>query len=179
MTDRYFPDDHEVDQWLSSYTLDGTDANPVLDQLQAATADSVNRFRGNAPGLVANGFAHFAYLDVPDHDRSKIRGAVRQAIAAESVGIISLCPHTQQIRPQVLMCDPPVIVCTACLPGRRAAIEAVGHVWNHECDTCGVRVEQLTRSRSVGLASSPSPAMSAAAAPPTTTASRLNTQTRS
>jgi hypothetical protein len=65
MTERHFPDDHEVDRWLSIYTLDGTDANPVLDQLQAATADSINRFRANAPGMVATGLASW-YLEVPD-----------------------------------------------------------------------------------------------------------------
>jgi hypothetical protein len=52
---RQFPDDGEVDQWLFSYAPDGTDASPVLDQLDAATADSLNRFRANAPGLVTAG----------------------------------------------------------------------------------------------------------------------------
>ena len=46
MTERHFPDDREVDQWLHSYTLDGTDASPVVDQLKAATVDAVT---GSAP----------------------------------------------------------------------------------------------------------------------------------
>ena len=146
MTDRQFPDDHEIDQWISTHFIDDTeaDASPIFDQLQAATADSVNRFRANAPGVVANGLAKWAFLDVPDRDRTKIRGAVRQAMAAESAGLLPLCPHVQQIRPLLLVCDPPVLVCTSCFPSRQAVIETLGHRWNHQCDRCGVRAEMLT-----------------------------------
>ena len=105
MTERYFADDAEIDQWISSYVYDGNNASPVLDQLKAATADSINRFRANAPGMVAGGLATWAFLDVPDYDRTKLRGAVRQVMAAESAGLLSLCPHTQQIRPLLLLCD--------------------------------------------------------------------------
>ena len=143
MTERHFPDDHEVDQWLHSYALDGTDASPVIDQLQAATADSVNRFRSNAPGLVAAGLAD-RYFEVPDPDRSKIRGAVRQMMAALSAGVLPLCQHVQQIRPLILVCDPPVVCCAGCLPSRQAVIEALGHRWNHQCDRCGVHTQQMT-----------------------------------
>jgi hypothetical protein len=134
MTEWYFPDDHEVDQWISTHILDETDAgaNPIMDQLRAATADSVNRFRANAPGVVAKGLAQLAYLDVPDQDRTKIRGAVRQVMAAESVGLLPLCPHIQQIRPMMLVCDPPALVCTTCLPSRKTIIETLGHRWNHQ-----------------------------------------------
>jgi hypothetical protein len=146
MTVRRFPNDQEIDQWISTHFLDeaDTDASPVLDQVKAATNDAVNRFRANAPGLVADGLATWAFLDIPDHDRTKLRGAVRQVMAAESAGLLPLCPHTQQIRPLVLICDPPVIVCTECLPSRCAIIEARGHRWNHQCDRCGVHVEKLT-----------------------------------
>ena len=145
MTERHFPDDHEVDQWISTHFLYETSgANPIIDQLKAATADSVNRFRANAPGVVANGLAEFAYLYVPDEDRSKIRGAVRQVMAAESAGLLPLCPHIGQIRPMVLVCDPPVLVCTECLPSRKPIIETLGHRWNHQCDRCGVHVQMLT-----------------------------------
>jgi hypothetical protein len=143
MTGRYFPDDAEIDQWISSYVYDGNDANPVLDQLKAATADSVNRFRANAPGMIAAGLASW-YLEVPDPDRSKIRGAVRQLMVALSAGVLPLCQHVQQIRPQILICDPPVIVCRACFASRRAVIETLGYRWNHECDRCGVHVQMLT-----------------------------------
>jgi hypothetical protein len=146
MTERHFPDDHEVDEWISAHVLDETKigANPIMDQLRAATADSVNRFRANAPQVVAKGLAQFAYLDVPDQDRSKIRGAVRQVMAAESAGLLPLCPHVGQIRPMVLVCDPPVLVCTECLPSREPIIETLGHRWNHQCDRCGVHVQMLT-----------------------------------
>jgi hypothetical protein len=146
VSERHFPDDRGIDQWITTHFLDDTaaDASPVFDQLKAATADSVSRFQAAAPGLIASGLARFAFLDVPDRDRTKIRGAVRQAMAAESAGILSLCPHTQQIPPLVLICDPPLIVCTGCLPSRKAAIEEIGHFWSHQCDRCGVHVEMLT-----------------------------------
>jgi hypothetical protein len=139
MTERYFPDDAEIDQWISSYVYDGNNASPVLDQMKAATADSLNRFRTNAR-LVAAGLAD-RYFEVRDPDRSKVRGAVRQLMAAMSAGV---CPHVQQIRPQILLCDPPVVVCRGCFTSRRAVIETLGHRWNHQCDRCGVHVEMLT-----------------------------------
>jgi hypothetical protein len=146
MTERHFPDDAEIDQWISTHFLDGTetDASPVVDQLKAATADSVNRFQANAPGMVADGLAIWAFLDIPDYDRTKLRGVVRQVMAAESAGLMPLCPHVQQIRPLLLLCDPPIVVCTECLPSRCAIIEALGHIWNHQCDRCGVNIEKLT-----------------------------------
>jgi hypothetical protein len=143
VTLRHFPDDREVDQWITSYTFDGNDASPVLDQLKAAASDSVNRFRANAPGMVAAGLAD-RYVEVPDPDRSKIRGAVRQLMVALSAGVLPLCGHVQQIRPQILLCDPPVVVCRACFASRMAVIETLGHRWNHQCDRCGVHVEKLT-----------------------------------
>lgn len=143
MTERYFPDDHEVDQWLFQLHPRRNRRKPGLDQLQAATADSVNRLRANAPGMVATGLASW-YLEVPDPDRSKIRGAVRQMMAALSAGVLPLCHHVQQIRPLVLMCDPPVVCCAECLHSRKTVIETLGHRWNHQCDRCGVHVRQLT-----------------------------------
>jgi hypothetical protein len=143
MTERCFPDDAEIDQWLASYVFDGNNASPILDQLKAATADSVNRFRAMAPGMIAAGLAD-RYFEVPDPDRSKIRGAVRQMMVALSAGVLPLCLHVQQIRPQILLCDPPIVVCRGCFASRRAMIETLGHHWNHQCDRCGVHVQQLT-----------------------------------
>ena len=146
MTVRRFPNDQQVDQWISTHLLSEADANtsPVFDQLQAATADTVNRFQANAPGMVADGLAIWAFLDIPDYDRTKLRGVVRQVMAAESAGLLSLCAHTQQIRPLLLLCDPPIVVCTECLPIRASVIEALGHRWNHQCDRCGVHTQQMT-----------------------------------
>jgi hypothetical protein len=72
-------------------------------------------------------------------------------MTALSVGILPLCPHVQQIRPQILFCDPPSIVCTECLTGRRAIIETLGHLWDHQCDRCGCHVQQLTPATTGGL----------------------------
>ena len=96
-----------------------------------------------APGLIAAGLAD-RYFEVADPDRSKIRGAVRQLMVALSAGVLPLCPHVQQIRPQILPCDPPVVVCRGCFASRRAVIETLGHRWNHQCDRCGVHVAMLT-----------------------------------
>jgi hypothetical protein len=153
MTARHFPDDHEVDQWIRSHFLteDDADASPVVDQLKAATDDAVNRCQAAAPGLVASGWGQWAALNIPDHNRRKIRGAVRQVIVAESAGLLPLCRHVNQIRPQVLICDPPVVVCNGCFASRQPVIETLGHRWNHQCDRCGVHVQQLTAVTIGGL----------------------------
>jgi hypothetical protein len=51
MTVRRFPNDQQVDQWISSHFLSeaDADASPVMDQLKAATAEAVNRFQAAAP----------------------------------------------------------------------------------------------------------------------------------
>ena len=77
--------------------------------------------------MIAAGLAD-RYLETPDPDRTKIRGAVRQLMVAISAGVLPLCPHVQQIRPQILLCDPPAVVCTECFPSRRAVIVTVGHL---------------------------------------------------
>jgi hypothetical protein len=153
MTARQFPDDQEIDQWISTHFLSeaDTDASPVLDQIKAATNDTVNGFQANAPGMVASGVGQWAAFDIPDRDRTKIRGAVRQVMAAESAGLMPLCRHVNLIRPLVLICDPPVLVCAECLPSREAVIETLGHIWNHECDRCGVHVQMLTQVSIGGL----------------------------
>jgi hypothetical protein len=153
MTVRRFPDDQQADQWISTHFLSeaDADASPVFDQLQAATADTVSRFQANAPSMVASGLGQWAALDIPDRDRSKIRGAVRQVMAAESVGLMPLCRHVNRIRPLVLICDPPILVCAECLPSRATVIETLGHIWNHECDRCGVHVQMLTQVSIDGL----------------------------
>jgi hypothetical protein len=143
VTERWFPDDREVDQWLYSQAVDNTDANPIVDQLQAATADSLSKFRAAAPSLVAAGVAE-RYIETADPDRQKIRGAVRQLMAALSAGVLRLCQHVQQIRPLILVCDPPVVCCAECFASRKAVIETLGHRWNHQCDRCGVNVQMLT-----------------------------------
>jgi hypothetical protein len=153
MTVRRFPNDQQVDQWISSHFLSeaDADASPVMDQLKAATAEAVDRFQAAAPAMVASGLGRWAALNIPDDDRSRIRGAVRQVIAAESVGLMPLCRHVNQIRPLILLCDPPIIVCTSCFASRQAVIEALGHRWNHECDRCGVRVQLLSAVTIGGL----------------------------
>jgi hypothetical protein len=126
MTGRHFPDNQEVDEWISTHFLSeaDADASPVVDQLKAATAEAVTRFQAAAPGMVASGLGRWAALNIPDHDRSRIRGAVRMVIAAESAGLLPLCQHVNQIQPLIMVCDPPVMICTSCFASRQTVIES-------------------------------------------------------
>jgi hypothetical protein len=148
--ERHFPDDQEVDQWIADHFLSDdqmASPSPVVDQMKAAVAEVDARFRSGAFELVASGQIRTAFLDTPDSDRTKFRGVVRQVIVAENAGLASLCSHTQLIRSLVLVCDPPVVVCAECVrrePGYMKTIETLGHLWNYQCDRCGVRTEFLT-----------------------------------
>jgi hypothetical protein len=78
MSERYFPDDREIDEWITARFLNETDtdaSSPRLDQLKAATADTVNRFQNGSFGLVAEGKAEWVCA-IPDEDLTKVRGAV-------------------------------------------------------------------------------------------------------
>jgi hypothetical protein len=159
--ERHFPDDQEVDQWIADHFLDEAqmaNPSPVVDQLQAAAAEVDARFRGAAPGLVASGKIRMAFLDIPDSDRTKFRGVVRQVMAAEGAVTVPLCPHTRLVRPMLLVCDPPVAICADCVRhdrgvggrGFEETVAALGHFWNYQCDRCGARVERLTAT-TIGL----------------------------
>jgi hypothetical protein len=148
MSERYFPDDHEADEWIHTHFLNVNaepSPGPTVDQLKAAAHDATKRLRDNAPRAVADGASEWAFTGGSGTaDPSELRGVVRQIMAAQSAGVLSLCPHTQHIRPLVLICDPPVIVCAECLPSRSAVVEKLGHFWDHQCDRCGVHVRMLT-----------------------------------
>jgi hypothetical protein len=148
--ERHFPSEGEVERWMADCFLSEeqmTSASPVIDQIKAAATEVDNRFRSSAAGMVASGEVRMAFLDTPDSDRTKFRGVVRQVMVAESAGLWSLCPHTQMIRPLVLVCDPPIVICAECVrgdPDFPAKVAALGHLWNYQCDRCGLRTELLT-----------------------------------
>lgn len=151
---RSFPTDSEVDRWLDAHLVDESNASPLADQLKAASEDTSGRIRGTAPYLVAGGHARWALVDgkPPDAGHQHLRSAARQYMATESAGITSLCPHTRQARPIVIHCDPPVAYCVDCHgPDIEAAMHAIGHLWNHQCDRCGGHAERLTPVTLSGL----------------------------
>jgi len=76
-------------------------------------------------------------------------------MVAVAAGLRSLCDHTQLIRPLMLVCDPPVIVCVACVRSGQvdpvAVSRRIGHFWDHQCDRCGAGTERLTGSTVSGF----------------------------
>ncbi len=73
---------------------------------------------------------------------------MRAYLAAASVGIKSLCPHTRQTRPLMLWCDPPSVFCTDCLAKPEARIteqmQGMGFLYNNICDICGAAAKLLS-----------------------------------
>nr|WP_237530115.1 SEC-C metal-binding domain-containing protein [Streptomyces sp. SID5770] len=61
-------------------------------------------------------------------------------LAAFSAGNLTrLCEHTHQIRPTVLLCDPPTLVCTqpACIQLLEQIQDVGRFLWDNQCDACG------------------------------------------
>lgn len=147
MTTRIFLSETELDALMD--TLSAFDL-PVaaLDQLEAATQEAA--LIGNAMASSAVAAGGWAFLGTPGTDTARLRRMVRprlrMMLAAFSAGAERLCPHTDQIRPQLLVCDPPTISCMdqACMDAAARARVRLGFRWDNECDACGRRVEMLT-----------------------------------
>ncbi|WP_405906343.1 SEC-C metal-binding domain-containing protein [Streptomyces sp. NBC_00828] len=146
---RIFPDDAEVDDWITAHLVaDETDfraRTPVAeaDQKIAAVRETGARTRAAMPMIVASENAAWAVTGASDRSGLLTRQAVRMYLAAESAGIAPLCPHTDQIRPLFLMCDPAVVMCNGCVPEIAGLVEEklrkTGFLWDNECDICGRR----------------------------------------
>jgi hypothetical protein len=145
---RHFLTDTELDAVMAA--LPGPEDIPVgtLDQVQAATSDLARRAPGVALRSIAGG--GWAYLGPAptdtalSHRMHRIR--LRMILAAFSAGVTHLCEHTQQIRPMLLTCDPPALVCMqgACLDRADATRAALGFHWDNLCDACGRYTEMVT-----------------------------------
>lgn len=148
MTDRRFLDDTELDRILDA--LPDPTAIPVgmLDQLAAATADMAGMSRTMLVDAVARGDnAHLGVLpDDLTQRKAVIRPRLKMLFAALSAGITHQCEHTQQIRPMLLACDPPSLVCMqpACLAGVDETTKRVGFNWDGQCDGCGQPTELVS-----------------------------------
>lgn len=147
MTSRTFISDADLDTLLDVLTAD---ALPVatLDQLDAATREAAQIGRTLAAHAVAAGGNAYLGTSGPDTVRLRrmVRPRLRMLLAAFSGGATRLCPHTDQIRPQLFVCDPPTLNCMvpACMTAAAAERERLGIQWDHQCDACGQRVDILT-----------------------------------
>ncbi|MDQ0831947.1 hypothetical protein QF032_003791 [Streptomyces achromogenes] len=148
MPDRTFLDDDQLDALFNA--MPGTDTIPVgtLDQLNAATRDMAGI--GSDIALSAVALGGWAYLGAPPEDialrKRMLRPVVKMLLAAVSAGITDLCEHSRQIRPVLLYCDPPSLVCLepACLAKVDQHAKAVGFRWDNHCDGCGVYTKVVT-----------------------------------
>lgn len=147
MTTRQFLSDTDLDAILDALT---TEHLPLatLDQLGAATREAAQIGHTIARRAVAAG--HHAFLGTPSTDptrlRMLLRPRLRMLLAVFGAGTTRLCPHTEQIRPQMVTCDPPTLNCMAphCMTAATAAREQIGIRWDHQCDGCGRRADTLT-----------------------------------
>jgi SEC-C motif len=79
-----------------------------------------------------------------DHSRYVVRSFARMYLAAASAGIRPLCPHVNQRRPLVLLCDPPTVVCAECGPATSRRVREIGWQFQGSCDRCGAQSEHMT-----------------------------------
>ncbi|WP_326583335.1 SEC-C metal-binding domain-containing protein [Streptomyces sp. NBC_00481] len=144
---RQFLSDTDLDALLDVLTAEGLPVATV-DQLGAASKEAAQISLALALHAVADG-GH-AFVGTPGHDTARLRRMVRprlrMLLAAFSAGAVRLCPHTEQIRPQLLVCDPPSFNCMRadCMATAGAERQRRGIQWDHQCDACGQHVEILT-----------------------------------
>ncbi|MFD6822484.1 SEC-C metal-binding domain-containing protein [Streptomyces sp. NPDC060085] len=147
MTTRQFLTDSELDSLGDAFTADPLSVG-MRDQLGAASKEAEQVGLTLALRAVAAG--HHVFLGTPCRDTNRLRRMarprLRMLLAALSAGAASLCPHTEQVRPLLLVCDPPSLNCTRpeCATAADAERERLGIRWNHTCDACGRHVEMLT-----------------------------------
>ncbi|WP_369222442.1 SEC-C metal-binding domain-containing protein [Streptomyces sp. R39] len=146
-TTRTFLSDTDLDTLMGALCAEGLPV-ATLDQIDAANQEAAQIGRTLATQVVADG-GH-AFLGTPGTDgarlRRMLRPRLRMVLAAFSSGAARLCPHTDQIRPHLLVCDPPALSCMkpACLAAASAERERIGLQWDHQCDACGRRTQTLT-----------------------------------
>lgn len=150
MPDRTFLTDAELDQLTAAFCAPRALPVATLDQMQAATAEVAAQAPGMALRAVAAG--GWAYFGTPASDPAALhRARLRMVLAAFTAGLTHLCEHTRQIRPLLLSCDPPTLVCTqpACLA--RAVKDGPAGVprWQHSCDGCGRHAETVSPHLSI------------------------------
>ncbi|MDX2515464.1 SEC-C metal-binding domain-containing protein [Streptomyces stelliscabiei] len=147
MTTRQFLSDTDLDALLAALTAESIPVS-TLDQLDAASREAAHIGQTIAAHAVAAG-GH-AFLGTPGPDRTRllrmIRPRLRMLLATFSADVTRLCPHTDQIRPQMVTCDPPTLNCMQpdCMAHASRARGLLGIQWDHQCDACGQHAETLT-----------------------------------
>ncbi|MFD7786516.1 SEC-C metal-binding domain-containing protein [Streptomyces nojiriensis] len=149
MTTRTFPTEEQLDRFLDA--MPGSDALPVhtLDQLEAATRETGAMGPRIAAASIAAGGWALVGAAPPDLAlrRKMLKPALRMMLAAFSAGSINrLCEHTHQIRPTIVLCDPPTIVCTQpdCIALLEQSRETTQFLWDNQCDACGGQAPVVT-----------------------------------
>lgn len=148
MPDRTFLADDQLDSILDAIST--SDALPVamLDQIDAASRDMAAMGQKMAAAAVAGG--SWAFLGAPPEDlalrKRMLRPRMKMLLAAFSAGVTHRCQHTAQIRPLMLFCDPPSLVCMqrACMERAQRAMEVAGFRWDNHCDCCGTYTKIVT-----------------------------------
>ena len=136
MGDRRFPADDEVDAWLAARHDRSRTSVAELDQADAAAAETSALGRRIVLTGVTAGSGRWGYVsDAPNQPGERF--AARMYLAAQSAGIRPLCPHVNQARPLHVMCDPPSVVCTVCLPTEGDELMRQPFLWEGICDCCG------------------------------------------
>jgi hypothetical protein len=146
MTERRFLDDAELESVMNNLP-DLNDLLPVglLDQFDAATRDAAGMSFGMVAAAATRGDRAFL-CTFPDDlalRRRMVRPRLKMMLAAFSAGPTRLCAHTNQVRPMLLSCDPPSLVCMdrACIAKVVQHAQTAGYRWDHQCDLCGRRTK--------------------------------------
>ncbi|MFB7289009.1 SEC-C metal-binding domain-containing protein [Actinacidiphila glaucinigra] len=145
MISRRFLTDAELDKTIDHLARTTNLNVATLDQFDAASRDMAGMTLAMATAAADRGDRSFLGALPEDlATRKQVLGPwLKMLIAAHSAGVTHLCEHTQQIRPLLLSCDPPSMVCMtpACIAKVDEHAKATGFHWDHQCDGCGQPTE--------------------------------------
>jgi hypothetical protein len=97
----------------------------MADQMAAAGRDTFTLWNQYAERAEASGLSGEATV-ITAHSSaitSADRRFLRMLLAALSANPERLCPHWREIRPQLVLCDPPAVVCQECAPTAIAGLK--------------------------------------------------------
>ncbi|MFJ4987921.1 YecA family protein [Streptomyces sp. NPDC088732] len=147
MTVRRFLTEIELDKVIDYLAGKADLTVATLDQFDAAARDMAGMTFTMAADAATRGDRSFLGSLPQDLATRKrlVRPQLRMMLAAMSAGVTHLCAHTRQIRPLLLSCDPPSMVCMepACIAKVDQHAKATGFHWDHQCDGCGQPTETV------------------------------------
>jgi hypothetical protein len=153
MPDRHFLADADLDAILDHLPAPTTLPVSTVDQIDAASREVAGMTYAMVAAAAAHGDRAFfgALTDDPEQRKRAVRPRLRMMLAAFSAGITHLCDHTRQIRPLLISCDPPVLVCMnpACLAKVDDYAVRHGFRWDNHCDACGKPTSAVHRFATV------------------------------